>query len=437
MVEYLDANHLLNVNHHGSRHSHNTATALIQMYDQWVDEMEDGKMVGIMMIDLSAAFDMVNHQLLVKKLRLFGFEEEVVNWLDSYLSGRTQSVYIDGCMSPPLNLSCGVPQGSILGPLLYILFTNDIPDLVHDHQISFAAPTPFCESCGSIVCYVDDATYSHGDKDPETLSSSLTDQYNKISKYMAANKLVINDDKTQLVVMGHKKTEALREQVTLQAGQHTIQPSSTAKLLGATVSQDAKWKFHILEGEQSQIRQLTSRVNGLCLISGRAPFKTRLMVANGIVTSKLCYLIQLWGGCENYLLHALQVLQNKAARAVTQTSWFTSTRQLLLRCNWLSVKQLVFYQSALMTHKIVTTGSPHYLANKMGTSPPYGTRQDTSGGIRFGEIFSSRHSLSYNSFVYRATTDYNSLPDNIRSISNLSSFKYKLCQWVKSNIPIT
>ena len=135
--------------------------------------------------------------------------------------------------------------------------------------------------------------------------------------------------------------------------------------------------------------------------------------------------------------HALQDLQNKAARAVTQTSWFTSTPQLLLRRNWLCVKQLVFYQSALMTHKIVTTGAPHYLANKMGTSPPYGTRQDTSGGIRFGEIFSSRHSLSHNSFVYRATTDYNSLPANIRIISRLSTFKYKLRQWVKSNIPIT
>ena len=80
-----------------------------------------------------------------------------------------------------------------------------------------------------------------------------------------------------------------------------------------------------------------------------------LSVANGIFMSKLCYLIQLWGGAEGYLLHALQVIQNRAARAVTRMSWFTPTRVLLNKCKWLSVRQLVFYQTGLTTHKIVKT----------------------------------------------------------------------------------
>ena len=159
---------------------------------------------------------------------------------------------------------------------------------------------------------------------------------------MNANKLVINADKTHLVVMGTKATAAHRDDVKLEAGPHTITPSTTEKLLGCQISQDLKWKQHILEGEQSLVKQLTSRMNGLCMMTSRATLQTRLMVANGIVMSKLCYLIQLWGGCDAYLLKPLQVLQNRAARSVTGCGWFTPKRKLLKLCKWLSIKQLVF-----------------------------------------------------------------------------------------------
>ena len=109
-------------------------------------------------------------------------------------------VCVDGCDSPPLTVDCGVPQGSILGPLLYILFTNDIPDLVHEHQVSYQEPHS-CNTCGSTVCYVDDCTYSIGDTDPQDLSEKLSAQYKIISDYMAANHLVINADKTHLIVI--------------------------------------------------------------------------------------------------------------------------------------------------------------------------------------------------------------------------------------------
>ena len=250
-------------------------------------------------------------------------------------------------------MECGVPQGSILGPLFYILFTNDIPDLAHQHPVTHQAPSPYCRKCGSTVCYVDDCTFSHGDSDPASLSVTLTAQYKTISDYMAANKLVINADKTHLIVMGTKATAKRRDEVSLLAGQHLIVPTRTEKLLGGNVCEDLKWNEHLLGSDQSLAKQLTSRVNGLMMVAARAPFSTRLSVANGIFMSKLCYLIQLWGGTEDYLLHALQVIQNRAARAVTRMSWFTPTRVLLNKCKWLSVKQLIFYQTVLTTHKIV------------------------------------------------------------------------------------
>ena len=104
VVGYLDTNNLIHPNHHGSRQGHSTATALLQMYDQWAESAEKDQLMGIMMVDLSAAFDMVDHQLLLEKLELYGMEPPVLNWVQNYLTGRTQSVFVDGSLSPPLNL---------------------------------------------------------------------------------------------------------------------------------------------------------------------------------------------------------------------------------------------------------------------------------------------------------------------------------------------
>ena len=268
------------------------------------------------------------------------------------------------------------------------------------------------------------------------MSEKLTAQYNTISDYMAANQLVINADKTHLIVMGTKKTASRRNEVSLLAGDHNIVHSRTEKLLGAHICEDLKWKEHLLNNEQSAIRQLTSRVNGLVKICERASPGTRLKVANGIFISKLCYLIELWGGCEEYLLNSLQILQNRAARTVTRKFWYTSTRVLLTDCGWLSVRQLIVYHSVLSAHKTVTSRNPLYMHNAMSTAHPLRTRQATGGQIRLGQNFDSKQGLIHDSFRYRAAKDYNSIPAAIRSIRYLPSFKKKLKQWVRSNIPI-
>ena len=436
LVEYLDRNCLLHPNHHGSRSNHNTATALIQLYDQWLEEVEEGKMVGVMMVDLSAAFDMVDHTILLAKLELFGLDRNTLNWVSSYLSERSQSVCVDGCLSPPQPVVCGVPQGSILGPLLYVLFTCDIPDLVHSHPVDYQFPQPHCSKCGSTVCYVDDCTYSLGEKDPAALSESLSAQYLKIAKYMAANKLVINADKTQLIVIGTKATAARRGEVALQAGEHTIQASHSEKLLGGCIAENLKWREHLLDSDQSLVRQLTSRINGLVKVGAHASFPTRLLVANGIFSSKLCYLIQLWGGTESYLLSHLQKLQNRAARAVTGKSWYTPTRQLLKECRWLSVCQLVFYQTVLHVHKVVLTGKPNNIRKKFLTDHPYPTRLASGGGLRLAGDRVATSGLSQKGFHYRGVQSYNRIPTEIRMIRNLVTFKSKLKQWVSTNIPL-
>ena len=204
LVDYLEENKLLHPNHHGSRRSHSTTSALLQMFDTWLQEVEEDNMVGVMMIDLSAAFDMVDHDLLLENLKLHGLDSNAIQWIQSYLADRSQTVCVDGCLSPLLNIQCGVPQGSVLGPLLYILFTNDLPEVIHDEHVvppSSTALNMHCPPCGSLVNYVDDGTYNFASKDPQELASTLTCNYKIIINYMESNKLVINADKTHSGVL--------------------------------------------------------------------------------------------------------------------------------------------------------------------------------------------------------------------------------------------
>ena len=149
--------------------------------------------------------------------------------------------------------------------------------------------------------------------------------------------------------------------------------------------------------------------------------------------SVLAYLIPLWGGCEGYLMKVLQVLQNRAARQVTKLSWFTATRRLLNQCNWLSIKQLIFYHSAIIVYRTTKTRTPLYLSQHLSTEHPYPTRLATGGGIRFE---GTHGGIVNKSFLIRSARDYNSIPASIRSSTSLATFKKQLKQWIKLNIPL-
>ena len=247
-------------------------------------------------------------------------EDTAAAWIWSYLSGRRQSCFVDGQMSSPLDLlSCGVPQGSIGGALLWLCFTCDQPDTVHEHQVDgqdlhrgcgVAEGDQVAEGeqvqggkgdCGNMIGYVDDGAYSYAHSDPATLSEVLTRKYSLLEEWINGNKLVINADKTHLLVLGPKKIARKRDLVSIQAGPFNIKPTESEKLLGCNLHQSMQWNHRLRDSSKSVIRQLTSRINGLKKISKNATFNTRLMVANGAVMSRLVYMISVWGGAQKYL----------------------------------------------------------------------------------------------------------------------------------------
>ena len=436
IVEYMTKNSLFHPNHHGFRAHHSTTTAMIQMYDSWVQAADKGELTGVCMLDMSAAFDIVDHEILLKKMKLYGFDDKAYNWINNYLTGRTQAVYIDGSLSTFLPVNVGVPQGSILGPLCYVMFTNDLPQTVLDtsNHVHCSALTSHCEQCGGLCCFADDSTYSVSSFSQVDLQDKLNSRYITLSNYMGNSRLKLNDDKTHLLIMTTRQKHRLTNlNVKIDTPTGEIEPIKSEKLLGVYIQNDLKWSDYILYNEKSLIKQLSSRLSALKVLSNVGSFKVRLMIANGIFCSKLIFQICLWGGTEDYLLDALQVVQNKAARCVAKKDRYTPIKTLLNQCGWLNVRQLVYYHSVILIHKVLQTGYPKYIHSRLATQFPYNTRLAQSDSVRMGPDFKSKLEVTEKSFINRATNSYNRIPQEIRKISKIETFKVQLKQWLREN----
>ena len=293
-------------------------------------------------------------------------------------------------------------------------------------------PHNSCCECGGSVAYINDNTVSVARQTPAELSESLTTQYQRISEYMAANGLVINNLKTHLLVFSKRSLNDSKMDVKIHAGNHIVTPSDTEKLLGIHISQTLKCQEHIQNNQKSLLKQLNTRINGLALISKRATFQSRLMIAQGLVLSKMSYLIQVWGGTNESLIRSLQVSLNKTARIVTRLSWFTPTGVLMRQCNWLSVEKMVQYYTLVTVFNIVRTGKPKYLYDKLCHDHQYNTRTV----VKYGETFSAKSALASNSFCYRGALLYQQLPAAIRDVKSAATFKKKAKDWIKTNTRI-
>ena len=153
-----------------------------------------------------------------------------------------------------------------------------------------------------------------------------------------------------------------------------------------------------------------------------------------MIISQIIYLIQAWGGCSDTLISSIQTIQNKAARLVTKLDWSESTSKILNQCGWLSVRQLIFYHGLLLIFKIKLDKKPVYFHQKLSKHFSYNTRLASNNRVKLDQKVTRQ--LSYQNFLYRFSKYWNELPDELRQTSNVQTFKTKLKQWVKSNVPI-
>ena len=158
------------------------------MNDRWVRASSDGNLSGVVLIDLSAAFDLVNHELLLKKLRIYGVQEDFLNWIKSYLNERYQAVWISHVLSEYRECNVGVPQGSNLGPLFLLIFFNNMPDYVQS----------------AVDSYADDTTVTASGKSLEEIETQLNNDCQEVCSWMKSNELKLNPEKPTFCLWGLK-----------------------------------------------------------------------------------------------------------------------------------------------------------------------------------------------------------------------------------------
>ena len=407
LYEYFTVNHLFHPNLHGYRKSRSTQTALLQMYDRWVRAASAGQVSGVVLLDLSAAFDLVDPVLLLQKLKAYGVEADMLCWMESYLTGRQQAVWIDHALSDFLQCEVGVPQGSNLGPLLFLIFYNDLPHFLN------------CD----IDAYADDSTMTVAGESTEEIELKMTENCETVSKWMMGNKLKLNADKTHLLTVGtSRRLQSLPTKVHVVMDGFTLEESSdkVETLLGVQIEPGLKWHKQIDE----LLAKLRNRLTALAHLRNILPFHLRKAITEGIFMSVMSYCLPVFGGCDKEELQALQVMQNKAARLVSHFPVRAHRKEIFGTLGWLSVNQLIFYHSALSTYRIRQSMEPEYLSSLL-------TRDGRTGRII---VPNPTLTLAKKSYCYRGSAQWNTIPENIRNIRKVGMFKAQLRKWIFLNV---
>ena len=233
VYSYLNDNKLLSKYQSGFRPMHSTLTALIDITDNWYLNIDDGLTNAILFIDLKKAFDTIDHDILVSKLELYGFKGVSLNLFRDYLSDRTQVTVINKINSETSFISCGVPQGSILGPLLFLLYINDLPN---------------CNLLSDVRMYADDTNLTFASKDPNELFSSLTHDLGNLKQWLDSNRLSLNVLKTKCLFTGmRQKMSLLHSDPHISLDGHSIERANSYNCLGVQVDETLSWEAHISE----------------------------------------------------------------------------------------------------------------------------------------------------------------------------------------------
>ena len=440
--EYFLKNNLWHPNHHGFKANHSTMTAISQIYDLWINAAESKQLTAALLLDLSAAFDVIDHSLLLKKLRLYNFSENAIAWFSSYLSNRFQVVQIESRFSDPKSIgNCGVPQGSLLGPLLFLIFYNDFPDVRED---------------GESILYADDDTDNVSDIDLQRLQLKIQNEANASTAWVKDNRMVCSGTKTKLMIIGTKELRQVKlanqsYPIEILVNGSRVTESSSERLLGMVMNNNLTWESHLYGNTETKglVEKLSYRVNLIVRLSRVMP-KCRLkMMAEGIFFSSLNYGIEVYGNVWGMFSHdeqqrnstaytkednrKLQILVNKVLRCLTGSDRETSTIELHRRSGQLSVQQRCAYFSIVAIRKILQHQEPFYHYSRFSSTQRRLSISTRSGGT---QCIDYRLSLSRCSFFYRSSRLYSYLPLELRTTEKLEHFKKKLKEWVQKNVPI-
>ena len=311
LSSYLDTNHLLVNSQYAYRAAHSTEDALTDAVEWMTRRIDEGDIVAVTSIDLSRAFDSVDHDVLLTKLCWYGIDPK---WFRSYLSGR-QQVVRGGSLSLPL--SHGVPQGSLVGPILFSIFTNDLPAYVpHGRLVSYADDTQLLDSSNPASLSI--------------LKARQEESLRAVLNYFTSNSLKMNPSKTNLLISSTPQNLKKASNFYLNLPGHVLKPSSQVKMLGVTIDPSLSWEKHI----SNVVKKCNAVLISLYKIRHHLTADVLKLLIQCHVFPHIIYCLSVWGGAVGCHLKRVQKVINFAARIISGAKHRDHISPVLLALGW-------------------------------------------------------------------------------------------------------
>ncbi|KAK3099985.1 hypothetical protein FSP39_012969 [Pinctada imbricata] len=408
LYNYMIENKLFYEFQSGFLPSHSTTHQLIELYNHICINREKNEHTCLIFYDISKAFDKVWHRGLLKKLNSYGFTGSLHYFLTDYLSNREQAVFVNNHHSSFRLTNAGVPQGSVLGPFLFLIFINDIAE----NLLSLAR------------LFADDTSLLYSSKRLNDIERVLNDDLNKI--HLWANKWMVtfNPNKTEVLLISNRPTHDL----DLHFGDTRLQPSSFHKHLGVTLSSDGKWSLHIDNICNSALKQINV-LKKLKFVLSRNSLNR---IYTTFILPLLEYACELWDGCSLSDCEKLEKIQYQAARIVTGLPLFASIDSLFLETGWDSLKNRREKRKLSLFYKIENGLTPDYLRDLLPETiqeiTPYNLRN--SSNYRAPQL---RLQSSFISYIPSTLRLWSNLSDETKDQPTYTKFKSSLDTLYEAN----
>jgi hypothetical protein len=393
------------------RKQHSTETALLKILDDLNKVVNSRNSAILVGLDLSAAFDTIEHDILVDRLRtVFGVSGAALEWIRTYLSGRKQYVMAGGERSSLSECDFGVPQGSVLGPFLFSIYVSPIVDIITAHGVQFHQ-------------YADDTQlYITVQSDDDLVRLEKCTM--AVRDWFTENGMLLNPDKSEVMLVASPRNAKLfAHGAAVSVAGSTIAYSVSLKSLGVTLDQSLTFDQHV----QNVVKASNFHIRALQHIRPMLDREVANTIACSIVNTRLDYCNSLLYRTKVGNIKKLQRVQNSLARVVACSSQRDHITPVLKELHWLPVQQRIEYKVALVTHKVLATGQPHYLADLVSEHKPAANRGLRSASQRRLTIPTGLKSTAgQRTFTSASEAVWNRLPLELRTDKSLHSFKSKL-----------